>query len=56
MAERIQLVKSVIAWHIYSWLVSLIKEVDNWIRNFIDKRKFSSIAWHKVCVPTAEIL
>lgn len=39
--RRVQLVKSIIhsmliySFHVYAWPVSLVKQVDNWTRNFI---------------------
>lgn len=61
---RVQLVQSVIqgmlaySFHIYAWPVSLLKTIDGWIRNFIwsgdvNKRKLVTVAWHKLCTPTA---
>lgn len=39
---------------IYSWPVSLIKDIEKWIKNFIwsgdvSKRKLITVAWEKVC-------
>ncbi|GAU46447.1 hypothetical protein TSUD_402140 [Trifolium subterraneum] len=62
---RAQLIKSVIfgmimhTISIYSWLASLIKEVEKLIRNFlwsgdINKRKMVTVAWKKVCKPISE--
>lgn len=47
------------SFHIYAWLVSLLKIVDQWIRNFIWSgdimtRKVVTVAWHKVCSPFLE--
>jgi len=44
---------------LYSWLVSLIKQVEQKIRNFIwsgdqDKRKLVTIAWKKLCRPFSQ--
>lgn len=65
MAGRVQMVKSVIhsmlnhSFLVYAWHVSLIKEVNEWIMNFIwgrdiQNRKFVTVAWHKVCKPLSE--
>jgi hypothetical protein len=65
MAGRVQLVKAVIqsmmiySIILYSWLVSLLKEVERNIRNFIwsgdpDKRKLVTVAWKKLCRPIAQ--
>jgi len=65
MAGRVQLIKSVIqsmlihCLSIYSWPVSLIKDVERWIRNFlwsgdIHQKKLVTVAWHKVCKPIKE--
>jgi len=40
---------------IYSWPVSLLREMEKWIKNFIwsgdvQKRKLVTVAWKKVCV------
>lgn len=64
---RVQLVNSVInnmliySFHIYSWPVpvSLLKNVDKWIRNFvwagdINTKKMVTITWKKVCLPIEE--
>lgn len=62
---RVELVKTVIqgmliySFHIYSWPLSLIKQLDQWIRNFIwsgnvETRKLVTVAWHKVCTPIHE--
>lgn len=59
---RVQLVNSIIKsmilynFHIYSWLISLLKTIDSWIRNFIwsgnnDKRKIVTVAWNQICAP-----
>ncbi|GAU50883.1 hypothetical protein TSUD_411120 [Trifolium subterraneum] len=59
-AGRIQLVKSVIHSMLvysittYSWPVSIIKELESYIRNFIWSgdylvRKLVTVSWHKVC-------
>lgn len=44
---------------VYSWPVSLIKEIEKNIRNFIwsgdtEKRKIVTVAWHKLCKPVEE--
>lgn len=44
---------------VYSWLVSFLKEVDRWVRNFIwsgdvNKKKVVTMAWHKCCSPIDE--
>jgi hypothetical protein len=60
IAGRVQMVKSVIqsmllhTMTIYSWPVSLIKDIERCIRNFIwsgdsSKRKMVIVAWKKVC-------
>jgi len=65
IAGRIQLVKSVIysmlthSITIYSWPISLLKDVEKCVRNFIwsgdvNKRKLVTVAWHKVCKPLDE--
>jgi hypothetical protein len=65
MAGRVQLVKAVIqsmmVYNItlYSWPVSLIKEVEKNIRNFIwsgdpDKRKLVTVSWKKLCRPISQ--
>jgi len=65
MVGRVQLIKSVIqsmlihCLSIYSWPVSLIKDVERWIRNFlwsgdIHQKKLVTVAWHKVCKPIKE--
>lgn len=62
---RVQLVKSVIhsmllySFHVYSWPISLLKQLDNCIRIFIWEgdvkvRKLVTVAWKKVCSPTNE--
>lgn len=61
---KVQLVNSVIhdmlaySFYIYVWPISLIKQVDGWIRNFIwsgdiHKRKYVTVAW-KVCFPISD--
>lgn len=63
--DRVQLVKSIIqgmliySFHIYAWPISLLKTVDQWIRNFIWSedimtRKVVAVAWHKVYSPFLE--
>ncbi|CAJ2645555.1 unnamed protein product [Trifolium pratense] len=65
IAGRVQIVKSIIhgmliySFMIYAWPISLLKDVDRWIRNFIwsgnvDQRKLVNVAWDKVCTPTNE--
>lgn len=60
MAGRTQLVKSVIqsmlqhTMSIYSWPISLLKDIERLIRNFIwsgdtEKRKLVTVSWKKVC-------
>jgi len=60
IAGRVQLVKSVIegmlihTMSIYSWPVSLLRELERWIKNFIwsgdiYKKKMVIVAWKKVC-------
>jgi hypothetical protein len=62
MAGRVQLVKAVIqsmlihCLSVYSWSISILKEIERNIRNFIwsgdiEKRKLVTIAWHRVCKP-----
>ena len=65
IAGRVLMVKSVIhslllhSILIYDWPVSIIKQIEGWIRNFIwsgdiNKRKMVTVAWHKCCKPIAE--
>jgi hypothetical protein len=65
MAGRVQLIKSVIqgmlvhSFSVYSWPVSLIKDLEKWMRNFIwsgdvTQRKLVTVAWHKVCCSFSE--
>jgi hypothetical protein len=65
IAGRVQLVISVVqsmlvySISIYSWPVSLLKDLERWIKNFIwsgdlDKRKLVTVAWKKVCRPLSE--
>jgi mannosylglycoprotein endo-beta-mannosidase len=65
IAGRVQLIKSVIQSmltyniSLYSWHVSLLKDLEKCIRNFIwsgdlDKRKLVTISWKKVCRPVAQ--
>lgn len=65
IAGRVQLIKSVIhgmlmhSMLIYSWPVSLIKEMECWMRNFIwsgdiSIRKLVTVSWANVCKPFAE--
>jgi hypothetical protein len=62
IAGRVQLVKSVIqsmlvySISIYSWPMSLLKDLERWIKNFIwsgdiSQRKLVIVAWKKVCRP-----
>jgi hypothetical protein len=62
IAGRVQLVKSVIqgmmihSISIYSWHVSLLKDLERWIKYFIwsgdvSQRKLVTVAWKKVCRP-----
>lgn len=63
--ERVELVKSVVqgfliySFQIYSWPLLLIKQLDQWIRNFIwarntEVKKVVTVAWHKLCAPINE--
>jgi ribonuclease HI len=65
MAGRVQLIKSVIqsmliySITLYSWPVSLIKEVEKHFRNFIwsgdtEKRKLVTVSWKKLCKPFSQ--
>jgi hypothetical protein len=65
IAGRVQLVKAVIqsmltySISIYSWPVSLLKDLEKCIRNFIwsgdlDKRKLVTVSWKKMCRPLAQ--
>jgi hypothetical protein len=65
IAGRIQLIKSVIqsmltySISLYSWPVSLLKDLERCIRNFIwsgdiEKRKLVTISWKKICRPLAQ--
>jgi len=60
IAGRIQLVKSVVhgmlihSFSVYSWPVSLIRDIERCIKNFIvsgdiTKRKLVTISWKKIC-------
>lgn len=62
---RVELEKSVIqglliySFHIYSWTLALLKQLDQWIRNFIwfgntEIRKIVTMAWHKLFSPIQE--
>jgi ribonuclease HI len=44
---------------IYSWPVSLLKDLERWIKNFIwsgdiDQRKLVTVSWKKVCRPYSQ--
>ena len=65
IAGRVQLVKSVIqsmlihTMTIFSWPISLLREMEKWIKNFIwsgdiNKRKLVTVAWKKVCADIEE--
>ncbi|KAK2445365.1 hypothetical protein QL285_016305 [Trifolium repens] len=65
IAGRVQLVRSVIqsmltySISLYSWPVSLLKDIEKCIRNFIwsgevDKRKLVTTSWKKVCRPFSQ--
>jgi hypothetical protein len=65
IAGRVQLVQAVIhsmliySISLYSWPVSLLKEVEKWIRNFIwsgdiDKRKLVTVSWKNLCRPYSQ--
>lgn len=65
IAGRVQLVKSVLfsmlnhSMSIYSWPVSILKDIEKWIRNFIwsgdtTTRKLVTVAWKKMCKPYLE--
>jgi len=65
IAGRLQLVKSVIysmlthSMSIYSWPVSLLKDIEKWIKKIIwsgdtTKRKLVTAAWKKICKPYLE--
>lgn len=65
IAGRVQLVKSVVqsmlihTMSVYSWTISLLREIEKWIKNFIwsvdiNKRKLVTIAWKKVCADVDE--
>jgi hypothetical protein len=60
-----ELVKNIVhnmlvySFPIYQWPASLLADVDRWTRNFIwcgdvEKRKMTTLAWHKVCKPKDE--
>jgi hypothetical protein len=62
IAGRVQLVRSVIqsmltySISVYSWPISLLKDLEKCIRNFIwsgdiEKRKLVTISWQKLCRP-----
>jgi hypothetical protein len=62
IAGRVQLVRSVIqsmliySISLYSWPVSLLKDIEKSVRNFIwsgdiDRRKLVTISWKKICRP-----
>lgn len=49
----------IISMSIYSWSVSILKDIEKWIRNFIwcgdtTKRKLVTVAWKKMCKPYLE--
>ncbi|GAU35044.1 hypothetical protein TSUD_30100 [Trifolium subterraneum] len=65
IAGRVQLVKSVIqsmlvyTISIYAWPISLLRELERWIKNFIwsgdiNQRKLFTVAWKKVCKPYSQ--
>jgi len=65
IARRVQMVKAVVqsmllhTMTIYSWPVSLIREIEKWIKNFIwsgdiAKRKIVIVAWKKICATYEE--
>jgi ribonuclease HI len=65
IAGRMQLVKSVIqgmlvhTMTIYSWPISLLRDLERWIKNFIwsgdiTKKKLVTVSWKKVCAPLEE--
>ena len=65
MAGRVQLIRSVAqsmllhCLSIYSRHVSLIKDMEKWMRNFlasgdINMKKLVTVAWHKSCKPLKE--
>jgi ribonuclease HI len=65
IAGRLQLVKSVVqsmlvySISVYSWPVSLLKEIEKWLKNFIwsgdlSQRKLVTVAWKKICKPLSE--
>jgi hypothetical protein len=65
IAGRVELIKSVIqsmlvySLTIYSWPVSLIKDLEKKFRNFIwsgdlNARKLVTVSWHKICHPFKE--
>lgn len=65
IAGRVQLVKSVVTsmlthtFAIYSWPISLLKDMERCIKNFIwsgdtSKRKLVTVAWKKICNPYEE--
>lgn len=62
---RVELVRSFIqgmlvySFQNFAWPLSLIKQIDKWIINFIwsgnvEPRRVVTVAWHKVCSPTLE--
>jgi mannosylglycoprotein endo-beta-mannosidase len=65
IAGRVQLVRSVIqsmltySISLYSWPISLLRDLERCIRNFIwsgdiNKRKLVTVAWHKICRPLTQ--
>ncbi|XP_019431829.1 PREDICTED: uncharacterized protein LOC109338932 [Lupinus angustifolius] len=62
---RVEIVKSIIqsmlvySFHVYKWPATLLKLLDNAIRNFIwsgssTQQKICTVAWSKMCSPTSE--
>lgn len=44
---------------VYAWPVSLLREIERWIKSFIwsgdtDKRKLVTVSWKKVCFDLEE--
>ncbi|KAG4990950.1 hypothetical protein JHK87_024407 [Glycine soja] len=47
------------SFHVYAWPISLPKEIDAWVRNFVwsgdgQKRKLVTVPWASVCNPVHE--